>query len=100
MPDLHLDPAEFSPIVEMAVEAALRRLREEQPCDQAGRILLAKRQAAEALGVSPSTIARLRREAGLPFVKLDGLVLFRPEALRQWAAENEQDTTCTNDSKG
>ncbi len=99
MPEIHLDPAEFSPIIEMAVEATLRRLREERPTDQAGRILLSKQQAAEALGVSPSTIDRLRREVGLPCVKLNGLVLFRPEALRQWATKNEQRTSCTDESK-
>ena len=73
MPDIHLDPAEFAPIVEMAVEAAVRRLRYEGPCDKPGRILLNKREAAEALGVSLSTVDRLRQSAGLPSVKLDGL---------------------------
>ena len=100
MPDIHLDPAEFAPIVEMAVEAAVRRLRDEKRCDKPGRILLNKKEAAEALGVSPSTIDRLRQTAGLPSVKLDGLVLFRPEALRERAERNERDTTCTNRSKG
>lgn len=89
MPNIHFDPNEFSPIVDMAVEAAVRRLRDERSRDETGRILLNKKEAAEALGVSTSTLDRLRREAGLPFLKLDGLVLFRPEALREWAAENE-----------
>ena len=69
-------------------------------CDKVGRILLNKKEAAEALGVSSSTIDRLRQTAGLPSVKLDGLVLFRPEALREWAEKNERDTTCANRSKG
>ena len=56
MPDIHLDPAEFAPIVEMAVEAAVRRLRDEGPCDKPGRILLNKKEAAEALGVSRRSI--------------------------------------------
>ena len=41
------------------------------------------------MGVSPSTLDRLRREAGLPAVKLDGLVLFRPASLDAWAAARE-----------
>ena len=90
MPNIHFDPNEFSPIVDMAVEAAVRQLRNERSGGETGRILLNKKEAAVALGVSPSTLDRLRREAGLPSVKLDGLVLFRPEALREWAAENER----------
>ena len=89
---IQLDDSEFTPIVEMVVAAALRRLRAEQPCDQVGRVLLNKREAAESLGVSPSTLDRLRREAGLPSVKLDGLVLFRPEGLRAWAEKNERES--------
>lgn len=91
MPNIHFDPSEFSSIVDMAVEAAVRRLQNERPGGEARRILLNKKEAAAALGVSPSTLDRLRREGGLPSVKLDGLVLFRPEALRKWAAENERE---------
>ena len=40
----------------------------------------------------PLDVDRWRREEGLPFVKVDGLVLFRPEALREWAAQKEAET--------
>jgi len=50
---------------------------------------LSKREAAAALGVSQSTIDRLRREAGLPAVQLEGRVMFRPAALDAWAASRE-----------
>jgi predicted DNA-binding transcriptional regulator AlpA len=86
--NIHLDPETFRPLIDQAVSAALAKLQAERPKDQAGRILLTKPEAAEALGVSPSTLDRMRK-AGLPALKLDGLVLFRPEALRQWAAERE-----------
>ena len=55
-----------------------------------GRLYL----AAEArqrlrMSVSVSTVDRWRKEAGLPCVKIDGAVLFSPEALREWAAARE-----------
>jgi excisionase family DNA binding protein len=95
---VEFDCEELRPMIEMTVAEAVQRLRDEGPCDKPGRILLNKKEAAEALGVSPSTIDRLRQTAGLPSVKLDGLVLFRPEALREWAEKNERDTTCVNES--
>lgn len=87
---IELDTDALRPLVQLAVAEALDRMRKEQHSDYMGRVLRNKREAAEALGVSPSTLDRLRREAGLPSVKLDGLVLFRPEALQKWAAENER----------
>ena len=87
--NLHIDPAEIAPLIDTAVEAAVRRLRDERPADTDGRILLNKQGAADVLSASQSTVDRWRREEGLPFVKLDGLVLFRPAALREWAASKE-----------
>ncbi len=87
---IEFDRDELRPLVHLAVAEVLDRLRNERPTDPTGRIMLNKKEAAEALRVSPSTLDRLRRENGLPSVKLDGLVLFRPDALRQWAAENEK----------
>jgi excisionase family DNA binding protein len=82
------DMSELEEVVERTVAAVVRRNEERQPKDAAGRVLLTKKEAAEALGVSPATIDRLRK-AGLPAVKLDGKVLFRPEGLRAWAAAQE-----------
>ena len=42
--------------------------------------LKTKKQAARFLGVSPGSIERLMR-GGLPYVKVGGLVRFRPEDL-------------------
>ena len=85
--NLHIDPAEFSDVIHAAVDEAVARLQAERNTDDAGRILLSKAEAAKALGVSPSTLDRLRRDAGLSCVKLNnGLVLFRPESLKAWAA--------------
>ena len=88
--EIHLDAETLQPIIEAAVEAAIRRLQAERHTDDAGKVLLTKAETAQALGVSPSTLDRLRRDAGLPCVKLNnGLVLFRPESLRAWAASKE-----------
>ena len=91
---LHIDPGEFRAVIDVAVSEAVRRLQAERHTDDAGRILLTKVEAAQALGISPSTLDRLRRDAGLPAVKLNnGLVLFRPESLKAWAAARERGRT-------
>ena len=48
MTRIHLDPADFSPLIESAVETAVLRLQTERPKDAGGRVLLTKREAAEA----------------------------------------------------
>ena len=82
------DMSELDDVISKAVDATVRRIAARQPKDAAGRVLLTKQEAADALGVSPATLDRLRK-AGLPAVKLDGKVLFRPEGLRAWAAAQE-----------
>ena len=90
MTHLQIDPTDFSPLIESVVETAVRRLQAERPKDADGRILLTKREAAEALGVSEATIDRWRVSHDLPHLKLDnGKPMFRPEALREWAAKRE-----------
>ena len=88
--NLQIDPSEFREVIEIAVEAAVRRMLAERLREEHGGILLDKKGAAKALSVSVSTLDRLRREANLPAVKLDNLVLFRLAALEQWAAEREE----------
>lgn len=89
MASIVFDADELKAVVDVAVEAALRRMRDEQPKDDEGAILLDKRSAARKLGVSVSTLDRLR-EKGLPAIKVDSKVLFRPASLDEWAAQNEQ----------
>ncbi len=86
---LDIDPAEFAEVIQAAVDRALAKMRDDRRSDDTGKLLLGKREAAEALSVSPSTIDRLRREAGLPFIRLQGVVLFRRQALEEWAAAKE-----------
>lgn len=90
MVSLVFNEEELGGLAERTAEAVVRRIDSGRPRDKdaVGRILLTKREAAAALGISPATIDRLRR-AGLPAVKLEGKVLFRPESLQKWAAENE-----------
>jgi len=91
--NLHIDPAEFSDVIQAAVDAAVARLRAERPRDDTNRVLLTKREAAAALGISEATVDRLRRDAGLPCVKLHGLALSRSESLRAWAEAREATNT-------
>ena len=48
------------------------------------------RIAAAKLGVSESTLDRLRKAGRIPFVKLDGAILYRVASLDQFLLESEQ----------
>jgi excisionase family DNA binding protein len=48
------------------------------------------RIAAAKLGVSESTLDRLRKAGRIPFVKLDGAILYRIASLDQFLLEAEQ----------
>jgi len=52
--------------------------------------LLRKGEAARRLGVSPSTIDRLRANGELAWVAIGGQVRFRPEALLEYVARAER----------
>lgn len=89
--NLYIDPSEFAPLIEADVETALSRLLTiKHTASGAKKVLLTKAEAARELGVSISTVDRWRKEAELPFVKLDSAVLFRPESLRDWAGAREE----------
>lgn len=90
MASIVFDADELKAVVDVAVDAALRRMQDERPRDDDGAVLLDKRTAAKRLGVSVSTLDRLREKKGLPCVKVDSKVLFRPASLDVWAAQNEQ----------
>lgn len=48
------------------------------------------RIAAAKLGISESTLDRLRKAGRVPFVKLDGAILYRVASLDQFLLESEQ----------
>ena len=52
--------------------------------------LIGKKQVAEMLGCSVRQIDSLRKEYGLPFVRLGVSVKFRPEAVQAWILKREQ----------
>ena len=87
--NLHLDPTEFAPIIDQAIEAALRRLQAERRTDDAGRMLWDKRTAAERMSVSVSTFDRLVKDGEVKVVKLAGRVLVSPDAVREFIAGKE-----------
>jgi len=62
--------------------------------DDAGEPLAVRpRQAAAKLGISESTLDRLRKAGRIPFVKLDGAILYRVASLDQFLVEAEQRIT-------
>ena len=50
-------------------------------------------EAAARLGISVTTLYRLRVAGRIPFVKLDGAVIFRVASLDQFLRESEQRET-------
>lgn len=48
------------------------------------------RFAAAKLGISESTLDRLRKAGRIPFVKLDGAILYRVASLDQLLLKSEQ----------
>ena len=86
---IEFDEETLKPILKLAAAEVLAQRLESAKIGAAGQILVDKRGAAEILSVSVSTVDRLRKE-GLPYVKIDGKVLFRPTALEAWAAAREE----------
>ncbi len=83
-----IDPGDFREVIQQAIEEAFREMEARRSRDESGAVLWDKRTAARELGMSTSTLDRLRGK-GLPHVKLDGKVWFRPSSLDAWAAQHE-----------
>jgi len=82
---------ELRRVADETVEAFFRKMQDERPKDEVGRILLTREEAAAAMGVHSRTLDRIRSNHGLPCIKLgNGKPMFRPEALKEWAAEQEK----------
>jgi excisionase family DNA binding protein len=53
-------------------------------------LALRPRDAAAAIGISLSTLERLTRDCQIPHVKINRLVLYRVDSLRQWLKDREE----------
>jgi len=51
------------------------------------------RVAAKKLGISESTLDRLRKAGRIPYVKLAGAILYRVESLEAFLRQSEQQAT-------
>jgi len=56
-------------------------------------LALRSRDAAKKLGISESTLDRLRKAGRIPFVKLENAILYRVASLDQFLLESEQRIT-------
>lgn len=56
-------------------------------------LALRPRDAAKKLGISESTLDRLRKAGRIPFVKLENAILYRVASLDQFLLESEQRLT-------
>ena len=52
------------------------------------RLALKPREAAESLGVSERTLRKWMRDLGLPYARLDGVVLIPRARLEKWIEEH------------
>lgn len=97
--NVHIDPREFTEVIEQAVSEALRRLHAERQTDEQRREALDRDGLAKAYAVSSSTIDRWKKREGLPYVKLaNGKPLFLLDSVRQWMKSRE--TVTTSDEEG
>jgi hypothetical protein len=70
---------------------------EQRPAPENLKWLLSTDEAAEFLGLSPSTLAKWRVTGmGPPFQALGRRCLYDPEALRRWAASRARRSTSEN----
>jgi Helix-turn-helix domain len=95
--NIEINVREFAPIIANAVRDAVSEAFAEQkkqaatkPAAKLEPALVTPDEAAEMLRVSPRRLWTLRKQQGLPFVKLGddpaGHVHYRPEDLRAFAA--------------
>jgi excisionase family DNA binding protein len=59
--------------------------------------IMRAKEAAAYLGLSYWKLMELRKAGKVPFVDLDGLILFRKEALDAWLIEKEAASTNRED---
>ena len=57
--------------------------------DEMNEELLSAAEVAEGLGVGKQTIAKYRKERGLPAIRLGGEWKFRKSAIHQWLRDQE-----------
>ena len=99
--NLHIDPAEFAPLIEQTVDAAVRRLLDERATTKPDKILVDKPGAADFLGLTPRQVLRLANRDELPRVVFpNGETRFDPadlsrfiESLKRPVAEGGTDET-------
>lgn len=52
--------------------------------------ILSEKELAAKIGRSPWTVRRMRREEGLPFIKVGSRFFYRYEKVQSWFEEREQ----------
>lgn len=97
MASVVFDANELDEVIERAISRTLSRIDFRKQRDAAGRVLLNKMEAAEMMSISVSTLDRLSAPRGdlrcvRPFGP-KGRVLYSPEAIREWIAARERETT-------
>ena len=61
------------------------------PTRHADRLAFRPPELAALLGVSPRTLRRWMRDEGLPYLRLDGVVLIPRASLEDWMTERASD---------
>ena len=67
-----------------------RFLNNEEP-NKHDRLSVRPREAAELLGISPSSLDRLVRDEAIPCFKVRGMRRFSTESLKNWVRQQERD---------
>jgi excisionase family DNA binding protein len=67
-----------------------------KPLDLTSRLALRPKEAAEAIGVSERTLRKWMRDCGLPYARVDGVVLIPRAGLELWLDEQAEDERKTD----
>jgi excisionase family DNA binding protein len=81
--------------VEYAIVSSKGFVRDDVTGQRIQPLSLRPREAAQALGISVSTLERLTRSGDIPSVKLNRVVLYTVATLKAWLAAKQTSTTNT-----
>lgn len=82
----------------MTTTHLLERIARALENNGATRPVFSTKQAAEYLGVSTTSIERMRSEYRIPFVRLGGRIVYRRKDLDQFISDRV--VTCVDDERG
>ena len=92
MGNISFDSSELMPVIENVVDVMFQKLALSQDCQNSEKLVVSRKQAAEMLDISISTLDRLVLDKELKSIKLKGRVLFSTAELQRWVHLKESES--------